>query len=169
MKRVLAVCVSTAVGLAGCATAYQRDGLTGGFSETQLDENVWRVKFVGNGYTDDQTAEEFALLRSAELTLEKGYSHFVLAGSRSSTKTGAFTTPRTAYTTGNAYAYGNQIQGSATTTYQGGQTFVISSPTTNNTVVMFKGKPNIQGMVYDANIICQSLGKTHNVTCGATK
>jgi len=30
-----------ALGLAGCATAYQRQGMTGGFSETQLDENVF--------------------------------------------------------------------------------------------------------------------------------
>jgi len=169
MKRVIAVCIFTAVGLAGCATAYQRDGFTGGFSETQLDENVWRVKFEGNGYTRDQTAEDFALLRSAELTIEKGYTHFALAGSRSSSETGAFTTPTTAYTTGNAYVTGNNIRGNATTTYQGGQTFIISRPTTNNTVVMFKGKPEIQGLVYDANFICQSLGKTHGVTCGATK
>ena len=41
-----ALCVAV---LAGCATAYQPEGLTGGFDETQLDRNVFRVSFKGNG------------------------------------------------------------------------------------------------------------------------
>lgn len=36
---------------AGCATGYHARGLSGGFSETQLDENVFEVSFHGNGYT----------------------------------------------------------------------------------------------------------------------
>src|SRR5258708_35613196 len=34
-----------------CATGYHAHGLSGGFSETQLDENVFQVSFKGNGYT----------------------------------------------------------------------------------------------------------------------
>jgi hypothetical protein len=34
---------------------------------------------------------------------------------------------------------------------------------------MFKGKPDIQGMVYDAKFVCQSLGQKYEVTCGAQK
>jgi len=33
--------------LAACATPYQSKGYTGGFSETQLDVNVFRVNFNG--------------------------------------------------------------------------------------------------------------------------
>lgn len=162
-------CLCLVATLSACATAYQREGLSGGFSETQLDENVWRVTFEGNGYTREQRAEDFALLRSAELTLEKGYTHFGLAGSRSSTETGAFTTPSTSYTTGSAYGSGNYAYGSATTRTYGGQTYFISKPSTKNTVVMFKGKPDVQGMVYDAKFICQSIGPKYGITCGATK
>src|SRR5437764_1386447 len=50
-----------------CATPYQRHGFTGGFSESQLDENVFRVNFRGNGYTSPERAADFTLLRSAEL------------------------------------------------------------------------------------------------------
>jgi hypothetical protein len=76
MRIITSLCIVAT--LSACATAYQRDGFTGGFSETQLDENVWRVTFEGNGYTREQRAEDFALLRSAELTLEKGFYAFWL-------------------------------------------------------------------------------------------
>lgn len=167
MRVITSLCLI--VTLSACATAYQRDGFTGGFSETQLDENVWRVTFEGNGYTREQRAEEFALLRSAELTLEKGYTHFGIAGSRSSSETGAVTTPTTSYTTGNAYSSGNYAYGSATTRTYGGQTFYVSKPSTTNTVVMFNGKPEVQGMIYDARFICQSIGQKYGIICGATK
>lgn len=152
--------------LSGCATAYKRDGFTGGFSETQLGENVWRVTFIGNGYTHKHRAEDFALLRSAELTLANGYTHFFLTDSNSSTQTSAFTTPSTSYTTGNAYRSGNYIHGSARTQTYGGQNIVVSRPSTTNAVVMFLGKPEIQGMVYDARFICSTLGKKYDVACG---
>ena len=43
-----------------------------GFSETQLDTNVYTVRFSGNGYTSPSKAADFALLRSAEITLMRG-------------------------------------------------------------------------------------------------
>ncbi|GIX25986.1 MAG: hypothetical protein KatS3mg122_3217 [Caldimonas sp.] len=70
--------ISLAIFLGGCATTYQPEGFSGGFSETQLDTNVFRVSFRGNGYTRAERAEELALLRSAELTLKNGFTHFVV-------------------------------------------------------------------------------------------
>ena len=60
---------SASLVLVACATAYQPQSFSGGFSETQLDKNVFRVSFKGNGYTNAERAEEMALLRSAELAL----------------------------------------------------------------------------------------------------
>ena len=66
--------------LQGCAANYQPRGQTGeGFTETQLDKNVFRVSFSGNKYTDSERASDFALLRSAELTLQHGYKYFIMA------------------------------------------------------------------------------------------
>ncbi len=48
-------------GLAACATAYQPQSFSGGFTETQLDKNVFRVSFQGNGYTRAERAEEMAI------------------------------------------------------------------------------------------------------------
>ena len=64
--------------LAGCATPYQPMGFLGGYSETQLDENVFHVSFDGNGFTSEEKASEYCLLRSAELALQHGVSHFLI-------------------------------------------------------------------------------------------
>jgi len=37
--------------ISGCATTYQPQSFTGGFSETQLAENIFQVLFNGNAYT----------------------------------------------------------------------------------------------------------------------
>ena len=155
--------------LFGCATAYQKEGLSGGFTETQLDTNVWRVSFRGNGYTRGEKAEDFAMLRSAELALANDFTHFAFSSSKTGTDVSSFTAPVTATTTGSANVYGNRISGSSTTRYSGGNTTYISRPTANNVVVMFTGKPNVNGMVYDASFICNSLGKKYEVVCNAPK
>lgn len=152
-----------------CATPYQKSGLSGGFSETQLAENVFRVSFRGNGYSRGERAEDFALLRSAELTLEHGYTHFALAASGSNSETSSYTTPTTSYTTGSAYSSGGNVYGNATTNTYGGQTVFISRPSASNTVVMFKGKPDVQGMAFDASFVYDSLRKKYSSEFGSTK
>ena len=75
----------------GCATAYQKSGFAGGYSETQLDENVFRVSFRGNRYTGREKVADFTLLRSAELALENGYQYFAIIDANSYT-TDSYTT-----------------------------------------------------------------------------
>jgi hypothetical protein len=155
--------------LFGCATAYQPDGISGGFKETQLDTNVWRVSFTGNGYTREDRAEDLALLRSAELTLANSFTHFAFSSSRTGTNVSSFTTPLRASTTGQANISGNNIYGSSTTRFSGGDTTFISKPSANNVVVMFKERPDINAMVYDAKFICNSIGKKYEVVCNAPR
>lgn len=165
MKKALITAVS-AITLTACMTPYTSDGLLGGYSETQVAENVWKVSFQGNGYTSRERAENMALLRSAELTLQEGYSYFAFADSRSQVDTTAgMVTPVTTTATGSGYRSGNMVSGSATSVSSGGQMIFISSPSTNNTVVMFKAKPDNAGVVYDAKFICNSLGKKYEIVC----
>lgn len=149
--------------LAACATSYQASGFTGGFEETQFSPNVFQVRFQGNGYTQPERAADFALLRSAEVALEYGFTHFAIVDSKDAAKLGSYTTPRTAYTTGSANTYGNTTYGSATTTYQGGQTFIYQKPSTSNTIVCFKEQPQIDGLVYDAAFLRASLRKKYRM------
>ena len=155
--------------LSGCATAYQPTGFSGGFSEIQLADNVWQVSFEGNGYTKDKRARDLALLRSADLTLQQGYTHFLIADSANSHELSTFTMPATSYTTGSIYGSGRYAYGNATTTTYGGGTSLIKKPETTNVVHMFRGKPDVPFMVYEAAFICTSFGQKYDVTCGVTK
>ena len=120
---------SIVLALSACATAYQPQGLTGGFSDTQLDTNIFRVSFDGNGYTNAQRAEEMALLRSAEITLKNGFTHFIIIDGRSTSEHGTLTT------------------------------LVAAKPNTTNTIVCFPERPKFNGMVYDARLVFNSLGQ----------
>ena len=85
MKRLLtAAAIALAAGLAACATAtpYQpavmtASGPANGFYEMPLEGNRWRVGFAGNTVTSRQQVEDALLLRAAELTLQRGFDHFL--------------------------------------------------------------------------------------------
>ncbi len=146
----------------GCATAYKSVGFTGGYSETQLDKNVFKVSFRGNGYTRRERVSDFTLLRSAELTLENGYKYFVIIDENSHVSHSSYTTPTTSHTTGSAYSYGNYAHGSARTTTTGGQTYNISKPSSSNTIVCFEKKPDM-GFSYNAEFIYKSITQKYRI------
>ncbi len=66
--------------LTGCATAYQRQGITGGYTDEHVDDTTFRVRFKGNNYTSREQVETFLLYRCAELTDQLGYDSFVVVG-----------------------------------------------------------------------------------------
>ena len=171
MKRYLSYVLPTlAVGmLVGCATSYKADGFSGGFSEIQVSENVWRVSFRGNGYTRTTRAEELALLRSADIATQNDFRYFAFIDSRIDKDSVAITTPSRSTSTFNASTYGGTISGTARTRTYGGDTTIISKPSAINTVAMFKERPQLNGMIYDAKFICDSLGKKYEVKCGVIK
>ena len=75
MKRILLTIA--VVALAGCgSTAYQKSGLTGGYSAKRLEPGTFRVEYAGNAYTEGSRATDFCFLRCAELTLENEYKYF---------------------------------------------------------------------------------------------
>lgn len=161
MKRLFAI-LFLVIFMQSCATTYQSAGFTGGFSETQLDENIFRVTFHGNGYTGRERVTDFTLLRSAELTLEHGYKYFVTIDSDSFSKKSLHTTPTTSYTTGSAYSYGNYMSLRATTTTSGGQTYHVSKPGLSNTIICFKEKPE-KVISYNAEFIFKNITRKYDI------
>jgi len=151
------------IALSGCATAYQPKGFSGGYSETQLGENIFKVYFRGNGYTSPERASDFSLLRSAELMMENGFRYFIIVESEKDTKVGTYTTPSTSHTSGSVYSSGNYAYGSATTTTSGGQTYVFSKPTATNTLYGFNEKPEVNGLVYDAQFVTKSIKQKYQI------
>lgn len=77
--RILAP-LAAALLLAACAstTPYQPiDGGRYGYDSTMIEADRARIVFRGNSLTPRQTVENYLLYRAAELTLEKGYDHFL--------------------------------------------------------------------------------------------
>ena len=137
-----------------CATTYQSQSWTGGFSETQLDTNVYTVRFRGNGYTSSARASDFTLLRSAELTLENGYKYFMIIDSGSYRDISQTSIPQ------QNYNYGT-ISGDGGTAYYSGydttyENITVTRPRSENTIMMFKEKPK-KDMSYDAAFISKSI------------
>jgi hypothetical protein len=138
----------------GCATGYHSTGLTGGFHETQLDTNVWRITFQGNGYTSTERAQDFTLLRASELTLNAGLKYFAVLNENDQSSISTYTSPTfstgTVTTTGQvndsgqfyAQSYGSSV------TYPG-HTFFIFKPHTTMLVYAYPGKP-LNFFTYDA-------------------
>src|ERR1700679_1252731 len=84
MKRLLiaAAAVAALGGLAACETATPYQPLnpaaasSGGYSDTKLEQDRWRVTFAGNSMTSRETVETYLLYRAAELTVAQGYDWF---------------------------------------------------------------------------------------------
>jgi hypothetical protein len=115
-------------------TPYQSAGFTGGFSETKLDENVWKVQFKGNGYTNLERASDLCLLRSAELCLINGYTHFATVESDK---------------------YVSQHQYTTSSRKTGRSTHTVSKPRTAYTIVCYEEKP--EEFSYNARFLLKSL------------
>lgn len=74
MRLACLTTICSAALLGACATAYKPESLgnRGGYSETKRAPGVWQVWFVGNAQTTQDKADDFAMLRGAELCLAEG-------------------------------------------------------------------------------------------------
>ena len=102
MKRLLLVTLAVTLaagGLAACETAtpYQplspHNAQSGGFTETRLDANHWRVTFQGNSLTSRGTVENYLLYHAAELTLSQGFDWFETADRSTDKQTDTYALP----------------------------------------------------------------------------
>jgi hypothetical protein len=144
--------------LAGCATPYQSKGFEGGYSESQLSENVFRVYFRGNAKTSAERAEDFTLLRSGEIAQDHGFQYFVIVDENSvSEVAGTYNIPTQTTTTANATAVGNMAYGTAHSTTTGSLSIHMRKPSDRMTIVCFKEKPAVEGVVYESKFVVESL------------
>lgn len=143
----------------GCAnyspTTYQEYAYRGGYSSTQLDDNIFKVVFKGNGYTSREKVEDFALLRSAEIALEHGFQYFAILDEDDYVKTSVHTSEPTYHTTSDGL-------GGATTTTSGGKTTTVSKPTASNTILLLREKPKT-GLTYNANFIFREIRNKYEI------
>ena len=81
----------------GCATGpeYQPRGPGGtvGYTDLQLSQNRFRVAFSGSYYSTRDDVEMYLLRRAAEITLQNGYTHFVVQNRETQRMTDYFGSP----------------------------------------------------------------------------
>ena len=108
MRLLLAPALASLVlGLSACTTGYVRFdcppgnpwplsgwNCMGGYSEIQIAPNTYTVRFKGKGISN-ANAEDFTLLRAAELTLSKDRRYFLVLGASDDSTTRTTTTPST--------------------------------------------------------------------------
>lgn len=146
----------------GCATTYQPKGFSGGFSETMLAPDVARIRFNGNGYTSGERAQDFALLRAAEVMLGSDLPYFAVLDEKTDTKIGTYTSPGTSTTTGTVNTYGNYGTYMANSTYNPGQTYVFYKPETGLLVRGFKERPE-DIFAFDAAFIVRTIKAKYKI------
>lgn len=146
----------------GCATKYQSASFTGGFKDTQLAPDVFRVSFSGNARTSPGRVQDFALLRAAELCIAGGFPYFAVVESRDQSRAQRYVTPGSAQTTGTLSGYGNTAYYSGTTTYSPAQVNTMHKPGVGLVVQGFKEKPeNI--FSYDAEFLANSIRTKYKI------
>jgi len=166
---LLLIATFLTITFSGCASPYGPLGPMGGYTDTKIQEGLYKIEFKGNGYTSDSKASEFVLLRAAELALQNGYKFFVIIDERNSAKISAFSTPGTSQTIGNAQVIGGPTYYtgtySGTTYYNPGQTYIITRPIDGITIQCFVGRPiNINALVYDAQQVARNIRSKYGMS-----
>jgi len=93
MKYFTGLSVGCMLLLLGCATpqptAYQESSAESdfGYNETKLTETQYRIEFVGNRFTEESQINDYAMLRAAEVTIQKGYDWFTILTSETDRET----------------------------------------------------------------------------------
>ena len=146
--------------LAGCTpTAYlPAVGAGYGYSEIELSDGTYQVYFEGNQYTPESKAREFALLRSAELTLETGHRYFTVAELADQTRVTSSTSTPMPTTTTECKQKGDKLECVSTTSGLGGGTTTSTYPRYSYTIKMFVEHPEGEALIiYDAATVRREL------------
>ena len=122
-----------------CTTPYQKQtwyAYRGGYSEKKLEDNRFLVTFNGNGWTDSRKISDFALRRSAEVTLENGFKYFKIE------KNSNEKIRQPAYGTGLAGIMAGQL---------------IPKPSTSHVIICYKKGPYVSEEIYDAQQVVEQI------------
>lgn len=126
--------------LTGCATAYGPSNGKSGYSDTQLQQDIFRVSFSGNAKTSKERAGDFAMLRASEVTLANKYTYFAIIDNSDTSSTSFVTMP-----------VGNNLMTNA-----------VEFPRSTMLIKCFTNKPETI-MSYDANFLMGSIKKKYEM------
>ncbi len=158
MRKTISIFLCFIFFLSGCATPYQKKGLTGGFVDSSLGKDTFRVSYQGNGYTSRHTVSNYLLYRCAEITIENGYDYFQTLGESQWSKDSIVSTPGQFHYNSSGYVSGNYYYGKGRGYYVPGVNIPISKPAASAIIRLYKGQiPNGLYGAYDAKTLMESL------------
>uniref|UniRef100_I2PZY7 Lipoprotein n=1 Tax=Desulfovibrio sp. U5L TaxID=596152 RepID=I2PZY7_9BACT len=157
--------------MCSCATPYQKNGFMGGFDDTALSPNIFKVSFRGNGYTSMERAKDYALLRCAEVSLEHGYKYFIVTTDESYTKSNHVYVPGQTHasysgtTTAQVHPGGNvtaTTHGSVNSYTTPSFAFDVDNPHAVLIVIGFNDQETIPG-AFDAEFLKNSIRTKYKI------
>ena len=135
--------------VSGCATTYdtEKSHWTGdrGFSQQQLEHDVWQIDFTGNAHTDTETREKYLLKKAAQITINGNYSFFKVIQSKSEKDI-----KENESSGGNASIYGRG---------RSNKRPINTDTSTTMTVKLLKEKEGGNGDIYEAGILVNSTSE----------
>jgi hypothetical protein len=143
----------------GCATSYQPLGLNGGYEETRLDENVFRIHFKANRYTGMERTQDFALLRGAELVVQCGCNYFAVLKSDTTTADSTHTRSSTDEKRRTRRSDGSYSSSTSMTN----DVYTISTLHATITVACFKEIPRGWAAILDAAVVARSIKEKYGI------
>ena len=154
-----------ALSLCSCATPYRPLKGGTGYASKQVASNEFAVSFQGNADTTLERAYDFALLRSAEVTLQNGFSFFSVVNITNTSSAKRYTQVYRVY---GAPAPGfddfgryDSLPGPAIVEVQ--QPGIFYTPGTMFLIQCFSLKPT-EKFAYDAAILAESLRRKYKIT-----
>lgn len=160
--RLIGMALTCAVMLAACGTptAYQPASKGLGYAEQAIEDDRYRVTFAGNSLTTRETVETYLLYRAAEVTLERGYDHFLVVDEETerSTTYHSTITGLGGHRAFHSYHYGYPfgISGIGTATVRPRDRYTAFA----NIVMRDGPKPVDDPVAYDARDVLERLGPT---------
>lgn len=145
-KKILAGLLFTGMMISGCATKYdvEKSYWTGGvgFSQTQLENDVWQIGFTGNAHTNKETRKKYILKKAAQVAVKENYSFFMIQSEVEQD-----------------LSKQNVARGNASVMGSGRSNKPSISPniSTTLTVKLLHEKRGVEGIVYDANILANEI------------
>ena len=149
MKKLICLLIMVML-VSGCNAMYwycryQPTDIWGcGYKVAKIQDNIYSISFTGSQNDNFQRIKDFALLRSADTTVENDYKYFVIMEDD---------------LTGTSYGTTGQIN-------PGGTVSVVTQQrnTVTYTIQCFKKKPqDTKAIVYDAEQISANLRKTYKI------
>ncbi|MEA4848386.1 MAG: hypothetical protein VB106_14240 [Clostridiaceae bacterium] len=158
--------------ITACASSYKKIGIGGGYDETILAPNQYRISFRGNGYTSMERAKDYAMLRCSEVTIQNGYRYFIITNDDSYKKQYSIYIPGETYTEYSSTSHGKlqrngdfrlDTKGQATTVTTPGYSENIVKPKAVFIVLAFKDAQEAPRGAFDAYFLSQSLKSKYGI------